>query len=105
MAKFSKYQERERAKVLVAYNYCCAACGSPLDLEIDHVHPRNANGSDDFENLQVLCHHCNNRKNGATGIPKLDPRDPVDSCRVIEQNRVVFVNYLDECKRLARAAR
>ena len=102
MAKFSKYQQRERAKVFAAYNDCCAACGSPLDLEADHVHPRNAGGSDDFENLQILCHHCNNRKNGVTGIPKLDPRSPVNSCREIAANRELFINHLDECKRLAR---
>jgi 5-methylcytosine-specific restriction endonuclease McrA len=102
MAKFSKYELRERAKVLAAYNHCCAACGSPMDLEVDHVHPRNAGGTDTFENLQILCHHCNNRKNGVVGIPKLDPREPLDSCLEILANREIFVSYLDECKRLAR---
>jgi len=98
MARITKYQARERGKVFAAYNHCCAACGSPLDLEIDHVHPRNAGGSDDFSNLQVLCHHCNNRKNGTVGIPKLDPRDPVDSCSEIVKNRANFVAWLDQVK-------
>ena len=110
MAKISKYEARERNKVLVAYNHTCAACGSTLDLQIDHVIPRSANGSDDFANLQVLCGHCNNRKNGAVGIPKMDPIELTAeemaivkaAHDLIQAKREAFVSYLDECKRLAK---
>jgi 5-methylcytosine-specific restriction endonuclease McrA len=104
MARFSMYELRLRERIFQAYNYCCAACGSPLDIEIDHTRPRKvllAMGIalDDPRYLQCLCRHCNNRKNGTDGMPKLDPREPVDSCREILANREAFVNYLDEYRK------
>lgn len=110
MARITKYELRERAKVLEAYGHRCAACGFGLDLEQDHVHPRNAGGDDSADNLQILCHHCNNRKNGAVGIPKLDPitltaveREILEAAEMlIREKRDAFISYLDECKRLAR---
>lgn len=40
----------------------CRACGTEKNLHIDHVVPRSAGGSDDLNNLQVLCGSCNSRK-------------------------------------------
>lgn len=66
-----------RAQVLRRDGWQCRGCGwSPGDyipaaptgrplyrgLEIDHIHPRSRGGSDDVDNLQVLCTTCNTRK-------------------------------------------
>ena len=64
MAGFSKAQLLEREAIKAIYNHACAGCGSPLDLEIDHVIPTSKGGPDTRDNKPVLCHHCNNAKNG-----------------------------------------
>ena len=43
----------------------CGGCRTPLDfylLEVDHILPTTLGGNDKFENLQLLCSHCNQTK-------------------------------------------
>jgi len=40
----------------------CAYCGSTEKLEIDHIIPLARGGTNDSDNLQVLCRSCNRRK-------------------------------------------
>ena len=43
----------------------CALCGRGADevvLEVDHIVPRSRGGTDNQENLQVLCRECNSGK-------------------------------------------
>ena len=43
----------------------CELCGVSADekaLEVDHIIPRNKNGTDDLSNLQALCYSCNASK-------------------------------------------
>lgn len=40
----------------------CAVCGAITNLETDHVVPLHRGGSDDWTNLQSLCHDCHARK-------------------------------------------
>lgn len=56
--------ETTRWDVLFRDNCRCRACGfsDSYTLEIDHVKPRSLGGSDDLDNLQVLCSFCNNTK-------------------------------------------
>ena len=84
------------SSILEEYNNCCGGCASPLDLERDHVHPRNAGGSDDAENLQVLCHHCNNKKNGLVGVARFSPRTPEFNIHAILENRAIFNQLIEE---------
>lgn len=65
-----------RAEVLLRDGNRCRSCGwQPGDpvpqkkgwdlyrgLEIDHIHPKSAGGSDEPDNLQVLCTSCNTSK-------------------------------------------
>ena len=40
----------------------CAFCGTYEDLEVDHVIPVSKGGSNDLDNLQLLCKTCNTSK-------------------------------------------
>ena len=55
-----------RFDILKRDNHTCQACGAtPQDgatLEIDHIQPFSKGGTDDPDNLQVLCRECNSGK-------------------------------------------
>lgn len=43
--------------------FACRVCGySGPDLEIDHIFPVCKGGTNDLDNLQILCQHCNRVK-------------------------------------------
>lgn len=51
-----------RFKLLERDGFCCRYCGSRVGLEIDHVVPLAAGGSDADDNLVTACRNCNNGK-------------------------------------------
>ena len=51
-----------RKAVSIRDNYSCVKCGNQKDLHMDHIIPESRNGSNELENLQVLCKDCNLRK-------------------------------------------
>lgn len=51
-----------RERVFELGGHQCAWCGSPEELQIDHIFPVSRGGTDDEENLQTLCGTCNRRK-------------------------------------------
>ncbi len=54
-----------RFDVLKRAQFHCELCGISADLkalEVDHIVPRNLDGSDDPSNLQALCYSCNAMK-------------------------------------------
>lgn len=58
---------RKRILLIEKYPFC-SLCGArpsknnDVELDIDHIVPISKGGSDDIENLQVLCHRCNRAK-------------------------------------------
>ncbi len=55
------YEVREY--LLEKWHRTCAYCdGKTVPLQIDHIHPRAAGGSDRVSNLTLACHACNQRK-------------------------------------------
>lgn len=58
--------KRLRYEVLRRDKHTCQMCGASapwVQLEIDHVIPRQQGGQDILENLQALCWECNSGKN------------------------------------------
>lgn len=46
----------------------CRACGSTTELQYDHVIPLAMGGSDNAENLQILCGPCNRSKSAGLTV-------------------------------------
>lgn len=51
-----------RKDVMLRDNYTCQYCGSHDSLVLDHIFPFSRGGSNEADNLQVLCSSCNARK-------------------------------------------
>ena len=103
MPKPTKAQAWLRAKVMEKYHACCAGCGWVLDLEYDHVHPTHAGGPDTTDNMQILCHACNNAKNGSLGLTAMAPRTPdpivLQAAEIIRQQRLAFKLHIENAKK------
>ena len=61
-AKRKHIPKAVRDAVMERDNYTCVYCGSTNNPELDHNEAHANNGSDDDDNLQVLCRSCNRRK-------------------------------------------
>jgi 5-methylcytosine-specific restriction endonuclease McrA len=48
--------------VFFRHGSICAKCGATEDLTIDHIIPMARGGTNDLENLQILCRKCNSSK-------------------------------------------
>lgn len=51
-----------RILLLALYENKCMNCGSITFLNIDHIIPRSLGGTDELNNLQILCWPCNRKK-------------------------------------------
>lgn len=51
-----------RRLVFMRDGYRCRHCGSPFNLQLDHIVPYSWGGFSNPSNLQVLCRTCNRRK-------------------------------------------
>ncbi len=59
----SRYvSNKVRTQLLQEASHQCLACGSPDNLEIDHIVPISKGGTGEKSNLQVLCRACNRKK-------------------------------------------
>jgi len=51
--------------------YTCVRCGRSFrkgDIDIDHIIPQSYGDSDNLNNLQCMCKHCNRSKQDDVGI-------------------------------------
>jgi len=67
------FTDKQRIKIFGRSNYCCDVCGKFIDkgvdglkgLQADHKIPVDRNGTNDIDNGQTLCQHCNVSKKRA----------------------------------------
>ena len=60
--EYEKNREKIRKTIIKRDGKKCKICGSRRQLEIDHINPIAMGGTNDLNNLQVLCRHCNRSK-------------------------------------------
>ena len=60
---------RRRAEVLDRDGWRCVKCGRPGRLEVDHIRPLRAGGTDDVDNLRTLCRDCHLERHRKTVPP------------------------------------
>lgn len=61
------FTDKQRMQLFERSNYCCDVCGKFIDkdvdglkgLQADHKIPVDRNGTNDINNGQTLCQHCN----------------------------------------------
>ena len=51
-----------RRQVFERDGRCCVYCSATEMLALDHIHPWSMGGTNDVDNLQVLCRSCNSTK-------------------------------------------
>jgi 5-methylcytosine-specific restriction endonuclease McrA len=59
---FSKNYDRFMLALIQRDGYKCAICGTIENLSIDHIIPLSKGGSDEIENLRILCRTHNSEK-------------------------------------------
>jgi len=48
--------------------FFCQRCGDKYFLALDHIFPQSKGGTDEADNLQILCHSCNSSKGARIGV-------------------------------------
>lgn len=71
------WYNRRRAWLISRDGAECRWCGARSDLTIDHVQPLSAGGSNELDNLQLLCQTCNERKGSRTAHAVADALAPL----------------------------
>jgi 5-methylcytosine-specific restriction protein A len=66
----SSMWRRQRRRALVRDRHRCAVCGDPA-VEVDHIIPRSAGGTDDLDNLRAVCRPCHRVKSEAERVDGL----------------------------------
>jgi len=66
--KYNPEEVFEYAKIFVEQGVSCVKCRSTLRLEIDHIFPKSLGGTDEIDNLQILCSSCNKKKQNNESI-------------------------------------
>lgn len=70
-----KVTNRIRFLVYKRDNNRCVKCGSRYNLEVDHIFPISKGGKSTLDNLQTLCHDCNQMKSNIIEEGTVNPRE------------------------------
>lgn len=65
-SKRRSISKKKLIAVMQKSNSTCVACGSTEDLHVDHIIPLSRGGTNDLDNLQMLCSRCNLSKGTKT---------------------------------------
>lgn len=86
--------------------YTCVSCGRSFrkgDVDIDHILPQSKGGSDDSDNLQCMCKHCNRSKGANTDYSVEDYAANSSKVRLGNRSALNFLDKAaDEYKRKRR---
>ena len=63
----NQFWKQRRNQVFMRDNFKCVECGSPFQLECDHIENRSRMGTHKMENLQTLCRRCHYDKTNLLG--------------------------------------
>ena len=88
MSKRKSISKKTRFEVFKRDLFCCQYCGAAPPaaiLEVDHIKPVCAGGSNDINNLVVACFECNRGKGGNT--LEVSPETIAQKAEVIAEKR------------------
>jgi hypothetical protein len=69
-----------RRAVFTRDRFRCQWCGADCGLQLDHIVPWSAGGSDSPDNLRTLCSKCNTRRSNYAIETDYKPRRTSDGC-------------------------
>lgn len=105
-ARLMAIGKRKRFEVFARDGFTCQYCGRrppEVVLEVDHIHPQSADGSDDDVNLITSCFDCNRGK--AARLPgSFAPRPDADLKYLQLQQEIVEVDRYLEAKKQREVA-
>lgn len=83
-----------RKQILAKYNRCqICGCEEPKSryiwFEIDHIIPRRFGGTNDINNLTVLCNICNTKKSSLYG-------EPINTKIKMLNDKISFLNKIKD---------
>ena len=69
--KEGRHKQFVRSQLINKYGSKCVECGEELngsEITLDHIKPISKGGETSFENCQIMCQPCNNKKGNNYGM-------------------------------------
>jgi len=90
--------EKLRYQVLARDNFRCKSCGRGADdgvkLNVDHIIPVDWGGTNDIDNLMVLCDECNRGKKAwIDSVPSEEMREVMNKSSVEQRIEALFSKF------------